>query len=234
MRKFLILLLLLVVAAAIQFGPSEWEKYQSKNRAAKAAALAHLTTDIGRDVAILKAAFDAKGELPNKPTVSGLPLVISVEAGVNFDGDPYRYGEEPCISPLMHDLPEALVANNADEIGTLVGLMWGDYEAGTYEITPRTGAHLARPKGPSAMVDTCRIVVVDKKTGQRLGTAEARGTVGQFPTSPSDDYDFYGERCDPQVLDYIKLVFLSDHSATSNLRMESGERIFGPPKKEEK
>ena len=76
--------------------------------------------------------------------------------------------------------------------------------------------------GPEGLQDACEIVVVDKATGELIIRAMAYG--GRPPEHLKRDRGMneYGDRCDPQVIDFVTSVFLPDHRAGSTFKVKKG------------
>ncbi len=132
----------------------------------------------------------------------GKPLVVCMDANGNDPGGPLpRFGIPPCVDSIMMKLPPEMIPQRSEEIGTLVGLYWGSEIAEKHylKITLQNGKNYKL-----ALQETCRIRLVEVKTGRLI---ETWTITGQAPSKEEvlaqDGKTLFGPSIESEVLAYI-------------------------------
>lgn len=135
----------------------------------------------------------------------GMPLVVCMEANGYDPGNILpRFGTPPCIDSITAQLPPEMIPQRSEDIALLVGLYWGSAIAEKYPVKLSDLSMQGGKNYKLALQETCRIRLVEVKTGRLIETKVITGS----PPSEEEvlgqgEKTFFGPSIEPEVLAYI-------------------------------
>ncbi len=177
---------LIIVAVVAFWGYDSWNKQAIENEKQKLAPLRPGLSEF------INAARDRQLGSSNR---SMKPKVVFLTMDTNENTRFQRTRDYQGIDPLTLDLPPHLQPTNAMEVKTIAALYWGQKFVDTYD------------NGDSAYRQTCRVEVIDRESGQLIGSREFEG--GEPPITirtvrnKSFQTKHFGSSCDEQIIEYL-------------------------------